>query len=250
MLFTMHASVMIFFVIIPILAGAFGNFLIPLMIGADDMAFPTLNMLSYWFMWPAFIAFTMSFFVAGGAAKGGWTSYPPLSLTDMSGPDSVADRSDVRRRVVDDGLDQLHDHDHPDAGTRHDDVPAADDHLGDVHHGHPAGLCLAGAHRGRLHATAGSHSRHRLFHSRRLDRQQRGCGFRRRSAAAVAAPVLVLFASGRVHHDPAGDGHGLRHHRLLCPQAACSATSRWSTRSRASPGWALSSGVTTCSSRA
>src|SRR5258708_31546533 len=51
MLFTMHATVMIFLVIIPILAGAFGNFLIPLQIGADDMAFPTLNMLSYWFMW-------------------------------------------------------------------------------------------------------------------------------------------------------------------------------------------------------
>ena len=71
MLFTMHATVMIFFVIIPILAGAFGNFLIPLMIGADDMAFPTLNMLSYWFMWPAFIAMICSFFVAGGAAGGG-----------------------------------------------------------------------------------------------------------------------------------------------------------------------------------
>jgi cytochrome c oxidase subunit 1 len=80
MLFTMHATVMIFLVIIPILAGAFGNFLIPLMIGAEDMAFPTLNMLSYWFMWPAFIFFGASFFV-GAAPGAGWTSYPPLALT-------------------------------------------------------------------------------------------------------------------------------------------------------------------------
>src|SRR6478609_2568766 len=84
-LFTMHATVMIFFVIIPILAGAFGNFLIPLMIGAEDMAFPTLNMLSYWFMWPAFACMGSSFFIAGGAAKAGWTGYPPLSLTDLNG---------------------------------------------------------------------------------------------------------------------------------------------------------------------
>src|SRR5689334_5328817 len=81
MLFTMHATVMIFLVIIPILAGAFGNFLIPLMIGAEDMAFPTLNMLSYWFMWPAFICFGASFFVGTGGPSSGWTSYAPLSLT-------------------------------------------------------------------------------------------------------------------------------------------------------------------------
>jgi cytochrome c oxidase subunit 1 len=80
---------MIFFVIIPILAGAFGNFLIPLMIGADDMAFPTLNMLSYWFMWPAFFFFGSSFFVAGYGAQAGWTSYPPLSVNEMAAPGSA-----------------------------------------------------------------------------------------------------------------------------------------------------------------
>ncbi len=88
MLFTMHASVMIFLVIIPILAGAFGNFLIPLMIGADDMAFPVLNMLSYWFMWPAIVCFGMSFVVGGlnAAPAQGWTSYPVLSAIRDSAP--------------------------------------------------------------------------------------------------------------------------------------------------------------------
>jgi cytochrome c oxidase subunit 1 len=81
MLFSMHASVMIFFVIIPFLTGAFGNFLIPLMIGARDMAFPKLNMMSYWFMWPAFGVILSSFFVEGGAGGSGWTSYAMLSST-------------------------------------------------------------------------------------------------------------------------------------------------------------------------
>ncbi|HEV3416537.1 MAG TPA: cbb3-type cytochrome c oxidase subunit I, partial [Pirellulales bacterium] len=88
MLVTMHATVMIFLVIIPILAGAFGNFLIPLMIGAEDMAFPTLNMLSYWFMWPAFICFGASFFAHGGGPSSGWTVYAPLSVNQAAAPGS------------------------------------------------------------------------------------------------------------------------------------------------------------------
>jgi len=78
-LFTMHASIMIFFVIIPMLVGGFGNFLIPLMIGARDMAFPKINMLSFWLAAPAGIIIMVSFWTPGGAAGGGWTSYPPLS---------------------------------------------------------------------------------------------------------------------------------------------------------------------------
>ncbi len=69
MLFSMHASVMIFFVIIPLLTGAFGNFLIPLMIGARDMAFPKLNMMSYWFMWPAFVIILAQLLRRGGARR-------------------------------------------------------------------------------------------------------------------------------------------------------------------------------------
>src|SRR3954470_10379777 len=88
MLFSMHASVMIFFVIIPLLTGAFGNFLIPLMIGARDMAFPKLNMMSYWFMWPAFVIILISFFMEGGAAGSGWTSYPLLSTMGWAAPNS------------------------------------------------------------------------------------------------------------------------------------------------------------------
>ncbi|WP_165247719.1 cytochrome c oxidase subunit I [Paludisphaera soli] len=88
-LFTMHATIMIFFVIIPLLTGAFGNFLIPLMIGARDMAFPKLNMFSYWIMWPGFVLITLSFFVEGGAAEAGWTSYPPLATAARSTPGSL-----------------------------------------------------------------------------------------------------------------------------------------------------------------
>src|SRR3990167_826693 len=55
MLFTMHASIMIFFSIIPLLVGVFGNYLIPLKIGAGDMAFPRLNMFSYWLFVPAIV---------------------------------------------------------------------------------------------------------------------------------------------------------------------------------------------------
>ncbi len=88
MLFTMHGTIMIFFVIIPLLTGAFGNFLIPLMIGAPDMAFPKLNMFGYWAMVPAIFFAIAGFFAEGGAAAAGWTAYPPLSTIADAAPGS------------------------------------------------------------------------------------------------------------------------------------------------------------------
>jgi cytochrome c oxidase subunit 1 len=87
-LVTMHGSIMIFFVIIPILVGAFGNFLIPLHVGARDVAFPILNALSYWLFLPAGLLIFGSFFVDKGAAAAGWTSYPPLSDLADAAPGS------------------------------------------------------------------------------------------------------------------------------------------------------------------
>ncbi|PIP93004.1 MAG: cytochrome-c oxidase [Bdellovibrio sp. CG12_big_fil_rev_8_21_14_0_65_39_13] len=79
MLFTMHGTIMIFYAITPILIGAFGNFCIPLMIGARDMAFPLLNMLSFWLAVVSGVILLGSLFTPLGAAAGGWTSYPTLS---------------------------------------------------------------------------------------------------------------------------------------------------------------------------
>ncbi|GIL16839.1 MAG: cytochrome-c oxidase [Oligoflexia bacterium] len=76
---TMHGTIMIFWVAMPVLLAALGNLLIPIMIGADDMAFPTLNMISYWVFFLSTVVLIASFFVPGGAFAGGWTAYPPLS---------------------------------------------------------------------------------------------------------------------------------------------------------------------------
>jgi cytochrome c oxidase subunit 1 len=79
---TMHGTTMVFLVVVPILAG-FGNFLVPLMIGARDMAFPRLNALGYWLFLFGGVILMLSFFAQGGAAKSGWTSYPPLSVQSI-----------------------------------------------------------------------------------------------------------------------------------------------------------------------
>ena len=86
-LMTIHGTLMVFFVLTTAPQGGFGNYFLPLQIGAEDMAFPVLNMLSFWTTFLALMVLLLAFFVEGGAPLGGWTAYPPLSaLGQIAGP--------------------------------------------------------------------------------------------------------------------------------------------------------------------
>ncbi len=87
-LVTIHGTIMVFFVLTGGLSGTFSNLLIPLQIGARDMASGFLNMLSYWFFLFSSVIMIFSLFVEGGAASGGWTVYPPLSALPQAMPGS------------------------------------------------------------------------------------------------------------------------------------------------------------------
>ena len=86
-LMTMHGTIMVFMVLTTAPQSGFGNYFLPIQIGAADMAFPVLNMLSFWTTMISLLVMIAAFFVSGGAPIGGWTSYPPLSaLGEMAGP--------------------------------------------------------------------------------------------------------------------------------------------------------------------
>ncbi|MEK6675260.1 MAG: cbb3-type cytochrome c oxidase subunit I [Planctomycetota bacterium] len=82
----MHGTIMVFLGVVPLLVGGFGNYVMPLQIGAPDMSFPKLNMMSYWVYFCGGVVMLASFFMPGGAANSGWTSYAPLSVISQQGP--------------------------------------------------------------------------------------------------------------------------------------------------------------------
>jgi cytochrome c oxidase subunit 1 len=88
-LITMHGTILVFFVLTAGLSGTFSNYLIPLMIGARDMASGFINMLSYWFFFLSSVVMGASFFLATGPASGGWTAYPPLNALPQAATGSV-----------------------------------------------------------------------------------------------------------------------------------------------------------------
>lgn len=83
---TMHGTIMAIFVLTALFTGGFGNYLIPLQVGARDMAFPFLNMLSFWIYLLSCLVVLLAFLVEGGAPISGWTAYPPLSAIPAAGP--------------------------------------------------------------------------------------------------------------------------------------------------------------------
>src|SRR6202162_248162 len=86
-LMTMHATIMVFFVLTTAPFAAFGNYFLPIQVGAEDMPFPRFNMLSFWFTFVGFLVLVSSFFVGTGPTLGGWTQYAPLSaLGEVGGP--------------------------------------------------------------------------------------------------------------------------------------------------------------------
>ena len=194
-LFTIHGVTMVFLVVVPILAG-FGNFMVPLMIGARDMAFPRLNALSYWLFLFGGIALYTSFFAKGGPAKTGWTIYPPLSVhQDGVGrrPPHSFPAHPLDRLAP--GRDQLPG-DHPPHAHAWDDVDAtAALRLVDRGLRRVARRRVARTLSGADDAATRPAGRHTLLPARR--------GRERRP---LPARLLVLRAPRGVHHDPARHG--------------------------------------------
>jgi hypothetical protein len=233
--FTMHGVMMVFFFLIPSIPATLGNFLVPMMIGAKDLAFPRINLLS-WYIYLLGGMMAVSAMVMGGVDTG-WTFYTPYSTAVSNTPRRDDRRRHLHRRLlVDPDRLQLHRH-HPHHARAGDDLDApAAVHLGplrrqpDHDHGHA---------RDRGDAADGGP---RAGPAVRLLRPDA-----RRRPGALPAPVLVLLAPGRLHHGAAGHGRDQRAHRRLQPQAGVRLLVRRRARASASPSWASSSGGTTCS---
>ena len=206
-LFTIHGVLMVWFFLVPSIPTVLGNFLLPMMIGARDVAFPRLNLISWYiFIGAGAIAFLA---IIRGGVDTGWTFYTPYQL-DLLEWACARDGG----RGLHGGIllhhyrDEFHG-DHPqDARAGANVVPAAALLLvalcDQPHHG--AGDAGAGNHAGAHVRRAGLGRRHLRSAARRRP-------------GAVPAYVLVLLAPGGLHHDPAGDGCGQRGDYLLFAEA-------------------------------
>jgi cytochrome c oxidase subunit 1 len=212
-LVTMHGSIMVFMVLTTAPQSGFGNYMLPIQIGAEDMAFPVLNMLSFWTTFVSLVVLVSAFFVRGGAPISGWTAYPTLSaLGEIAGPGQGAGQNlwiiGVAIFCIGSLLGALN------FITTTVDLRARGMTLGRM----PLtvwawlvtailGLLAFGV---LLAALTRPRGWNELFHSRRARRDRYTHRFAHRwFAAALAALILVLRASRSLHRHPSGDGRGL-----------------------------------------
>ena len=137
---TMHGMIMVIYLLTALFLGGFGNYLIPLMVGARDMVFPYVNMLSYWIYLLAVLVLVASFFAPGGPTGAGWTLYPPQAILGR--------------------------HAGRPAGGHHPDARLADPVHHRLHHGRPE-LCRDGAAGPHARHDADAHAADRLGHLHR-----------------------------------------------------------------------------------
>ena len=151
---TMHGMIMVIYLLTALFLGGFGNYLIPLMVGARDMVFPYVNMLSFWAYLLAVIILMASFFVPGGPTGAGWTLYPPQAITARHarlewGIILMLVSLAIVHRRRDDGRPELRRHGAAGAHARHDADAHAAHGVGDLHGVDPRAAGVPGAVRQR-----------------------------------------------------------------------------------------------------
>ena len=220
------------------LSAAFFNFLIPLQIGARDVAFPRLNAFSYWVYLFGSLFMNASWLV-GAAPNGGWFGYAPLTTMHvLAGPEHrllAARPPDPRRLVAGRGV-QLHHDDHQHARAGDEPDAHADVHLDVVHRAVPARAGVPGDHDRAGLPPVRPVLRHGVLHAER-----------RRRPAALAAPVLDLRPPRGLHPDPARVRAGLGDSADLLAEAAVRVSGDGVLGHSSSPFSASASGRTTCS---
>jgi hypothetical protein len=174
---TMHGTIMVFFVLTTAPQSGFGNYFLPIQIGAHDMAFPVLNMLSFWVTFVSMAVMVAALFVTGGAPISGWTAYAPLSaLGEVAGPGLGLgqDVVDHQHRYLLSGFAargaELHHHCFEHAGQGHVAHADAPDGLDMVHNRHSGAAVVSGAACRRHSSAVRSDRRHQLLHPGGLGR--------------------------------------------------------------------------------
>ena len=182
---TVHALIMVFGAVMPATVGL-ANWMIPLQVGAPDMALPRMNNFSFWLLVAAFSLLILSLFMPGGGPAAGWTLYPPLVLQTGDALPLAIFAIHLGGRLVDHGRDQHHRHDHEPARAGHDAAQDAAVRVDLADHGLPADRGDAGVRR------SGDHAAHRPLLRHDLLRRRR-----RRRPGALPAHLLVLRATRR-----------------------------------------------------